>query len=244
MKMTTTTTTTTRAAAGQDQGQDQGQRVVAAVRADSLSTLLSQAVRSGDKTLLERCLAVGQVKVVDTTVRRLLPGDAAALLREVVGRLVARPARGAQLIRWTRAVLVHHAGYLMAAPGARSALTQLYRAIDARLASHRSLASLQGRLELVSTVVLARGGSTGVGSMKSMGAGAGAGGKEGFGFGGGGGQQPAVVVDEGEVRARGAAEALLQQEMMMVGDGESEDEMMEEDGWGESDDDDDDDDDE
>lgn len=109
--------------------------------------------RAGDRALLERCLSVGQKRVVTNTVRRLLPADAAAFLRAAVARLVSRPQRGRQLTTWVRAVLSHHASYLMAAPGAQAPLATLYRAIDARAASFRGLLSLQGRLELVTAAV-------------------------------------------------------------------------------------------
>ncbi|KAI8470283.1 MAG: hypothetical protein J3K34DRAFT_521515 [Monoraphidium minutum] len=119
------------------------------VKADSLAVLLQQALRSGDRGLLERCLGLSDARVVRNSVRRLVPMDAAALLRACVERLQSRPARGQQLAGWIRAVLLHHTAYLMAAPGAQPVLTSLYQTIEARLSMQRAVVSLAGRLDLL-----------------------------------------------------------------------------------------------
>jgi U3 small nucleolar RNA-associated protein 5 len=124
------------------------------LKADSLSVLLTQALRSSDRALLEQCLAVGNERVIANTVRRLLPLDAALLLRAAVERLQSRPSRGQQLAAWIQAVLLHHTAYLMAAPGAAPVMSALYQTIEARLAVQRQLLGLTGRLELL----LAQGG--------------------------------------------------------------------------------------
>ena len=53
----------------------------------ALHTIWMQALRSEDRALLERCLAVGAPQVIANTVARLQPPDAAALLRAGVARL-------------------------------------------------------------------------------------------------------------------------------------------------------------
>ncbi|KAF6255059.1 quinon protein alcohol dehydrogenase-like superfamily [Scenedesmus sp. NREL 46B-D3] len=119
------------------------------VKADSLSVLLSQALRSGDRALLEQCLGVANERVIANSVKRLVPLDAALLLRAAVERLQTRPARGQQMSAWIHAVLLHHTAYLMAAPGAAPVMSSLYSIIEARLAVQRQLLSLAGRLELL-----------------------------------------------------------------------------------------------
>jgi U3 small nucleolar RNA-associated protein 5 len=119
------------------------------LKADSLAVLLSQALRSSDKALLERCLAVGRERVVVNTVKRLVPMDAALLLRAAVERLQSKPKRGAQLAAWIQAVLLHHTAYLMAAPAAAPLMSSLYQIIEARLSTQRQLLSLTGRLDLL-----------------------------------------------------------------------------------------------
>ncbi len=99
----------------------------APIKADSLYVLLTQALRSGDRTLMERCLHVSNDRVISNSVARLVPMDAAALLRALVERLGSKPSRGQQLAAWVRAVLLHHTAYLMAAPGVQPIMTALYQ---------------------------------------------------------------------------------------------------------------------
>jgi U3 small nucleolar RNA-associated protein 5 len=119
------------------------------LKADSLAVLLSQALQSGDKVLLERCLAVRNDTVITKTVKRLAPTDATLFLRVAVQRLQSAPARGEQLATWIRAVLLHHTAYLSGVAGAQGTLGYLYQLIEARLASYQPLLALSGRLDLV-----------------------------------------------------------------------------------------------
>ncbi|GFR42926.1 hypothetical protein Agub_g3822 [Astrephomene gubernaculifera] len=118
-------------------------------KADSLSVLLTQAIRSNDRALLERCLATSSPSLVANTVARIMPMDAALFLKAAVDRLVSRPSRASQLVAWIRAVLHHHTAYLMSAPGVQPSLTSLFQAIDARVKLHDPLLRLHGRLGLV-----------------------------------------------------------------------------------------------
>jgi U3 small nucleolar RNA-associated protein 5 len=62
------------AAAGDDAaGGQQAALPAGPLKADSLAVLLSQALRSSDRALLERCLSVGREAVIKNTVRRLVP---------------------------------------------------------------------------------------------------------------------------------------------------------------------------
>lgn len=119
------------------------------LKADSLAVLLSQALRSSDRALLERCLSVGRERVIVSSVKRLVPMDAALLLKAAVERLQTKPSRGQQLASWIQAVLLHHTAYLMSAPAAAPLMSSLYQIIEARLAMQRQLLSLSGRLELL-----------------------------------------------------------------------------------------------
>lgn len=117
--------------------------------ADSLAVLLSQALSSRDNGMLERVLSVGDDRVLARTVQRLRPEDAVQFLGVAVGKLNLRPQRGTQLSRWIRAVLLGHAAHLMSAPSARPILSSLYQTIEARLALHRPMLALAGRLDLL-----------------------------------------------------------------------------------------------
>jgi len=138
------------------------------LKADSLAVLLSQALRSSDRALLERCLSVGRERVIVNSVRRLVPMDAALLLKAAVERLQTKPSRGQQLAAWIQAVLLHHTAYLMSAPAAAPLMSSLWQIIEARLSMQRQLLALAGRLELL---LAQRGPDT---TADAAGAGAGA----------------------------------------------------------------------
>lgn len=118
-------------------------------KADSLAVLLTQALRAGDKSLLEHCLSASNPRVINNTVARLVPLDAAAFLRTAVDRLLSKPARAVQLAPWIKAVLHHHTAYIMTSPGAQAPLTALYQAIDGRVSLYAQLLRLHGRLGLI-----------------------------------------------------------------------------------------------
>lgn len=147
-------------ASGQDDAAAAAPLPAGSQKADSLVVLLTQALRSNDRALLERCIATSNDRIITNTVRRLLPIDAAAFLRAAVERLQSKPSRGAQLATWIRAVLLHHTAYLMAAPGVQPSLAGLYQTIEARLQMHRNLLSLSGRLDLLLSQA-SRGGADG-----------------------------------------------------------------------------------
>lgn len=131
------------------------------LKADSLAVLLSQALQSGDKVLLERCLDVRNEDIITKTVRRLAPADAAAFLQAAVQRLQSAPTRGDQLATWIRAVLLYHTAYLSGVSGSKGTLGYLYQLIETRLASYQPLLALSGRLDLVLANAKRAAGGTG-----------------------------------------------------------------------------------
>lgn len=118
-------------------------------KADSLAVLLTQALRSNDRSLLEKCLATSNTKIIANTVRRLLPVDAALFLRAAVDRVLSKPARAVQLAPWIKAIMLYHTGYMMTAPGVQAPLTALYQAIDSRVGLYPQLLKVYGRLSLI-----------------------------------------------------------------------------------------------
>eukprot|EP00897_Mesotaenium_endlicherianum_P010378 jgi/Mesen1/9369/ME000610S08692 len=65
--------------------------------------------------------------VIGNSVRRLRAGDALKLLAAAVAKMQSRPSRGVALVPWMRAVLLHHAAYLMSAPSGHPLLASLYQ---------------------------------------------------------------------------------------------------------------------
>lgn len=76
-----------------------------------------QALRSEDRSLLERCLNISNRRIIENTVRRLATVDCALFLRAAVQRLQSVPGRGQELHHWIQALLLQHTAYLMSAPG-------------------------------------------------------------------------------------------------------------------------------
>lgn len=119
------------------------------VQANSLAVLLTQALRSEDRQLLERCLSVGDTAVITNSVQRLQPPDATAFLQAAVAIMARKPQRAQQLMPWMQALVVAHAAFFIASPAARRVLLAMHAAIDARCVHKDGLEALAGRMELV-----------------------------------------------------------------------------------------------
>lgn len=116
----------------------------------SLTTVLTQALVSDDESLLESVLQHGKDKgLVDTTVSRLPVAQVLPFLVKITNRMAAKPARGIDLLPWVKALLINHTGYLLTVPALVPALEGLYTMLDVRLATHKKLVRLSGRLDLL-----------------------------------------------------------------------------------------------
>jgi U3 small nucleolar RNA-associated protein 5 len=118
-------------------------------KADSLATLFAQALAAEDRSLIERCLSVGDAGVVSNTVARLPPSSVASLLRAALDRMRSRPARGEHIARWMRAAMLHHSSYIAGSATARTAVLELQQTVEAHQALQRPLQQLLGRLDLL-----------------------------------------------------------------------------------------------
>ncbi|TKY86827.1 hypothetical protein EX895_004468 [Sporisorium graminicola] len=133
----------------------------------SLASSLSQALHSGDASLLTSCLNHNDAILIRNTVRKISGPLAVKLLEECVNRLngvgghhVSKGSMGSQkargLMEWVRATLLNHMGYLMSLPNLVNRLSGLHATLTTRLATHERLLSLNGRLELVLSQIEAR----------------------------------------------------------------------------------------
>ncbi|KAJ3092808.1 WD repeat-containing protein 43 [Quaeritorhiza haematococci] len=127
--------------------------------AGTLHTMLSQAIKSGDKQLLERCLGVRNPKIILATARRLPATQAPLLLEQLLIRLQTRPNRAAALIEWMRAVVMVHSTYLMTVPGLVKQLGTLYQTLESRVSTFQKLLRISGRLDLVTSQIALRQGA-------------------------------------------------------------------------------------
>lgn len=116
---------------------------------DSLVTLIEQALQSGDDSLLEQCLSVDDIRVVEATVRGLSTSKIIAFMKKLMGKFEKRPSRGALLTQWLASTLTFHISYLMSVPNLTGELAGLSQMLEARLSTYQRLASLSGRLELL-----------------------------------------------------------------------------------------------
>lgn len=123
--------------------------VASAPVADSLIVPLTQALRSGDNFLLEKCLSVTNIKVIKKSVFSMNPGDALDFLRDLVYKLKSSPSRAMSILPWIRAVLLHHASYIMSEEASLIVLNTLYQMIDSRVSVFRPILQLSGRLDLI-----------------------------------------------------------------------------------------------
>ncbi|KAJ3206194.1 WD repeat-containing protein 43 [Dinochytrium kinnereticum] len=133
-----------------------GVRALRKPTATSLHSMLSQAVHSADRQLLETTLTVNDSRIILSTVRRLQPSLVVPLLDMLVGRLQAKPNRAAALIEWVRAIIVAHAAFLMTDPALVRHLGALYQTLDSRVGTFQKLVKLSGRLDLVMSQIALR----------------------------------------------------------------------------------------
>lgn len=116
--------------------------------AESLATLLEQALHSLDDGLLEDCLAVSDPQVVGATIDRLTPGRVLPFLARLSDKVERSPGRATSLCVWMRAIMMRHASYLMSVPNLNVKLSGLYNILEGRTTVLPKLLSLSGRLEL------------------------------------------------------------------------------------------------
>ncbi|KAJ3381413.1 WD repeat-containing protein 43 [Entophlyctis sp. JEL0112] len=140
--------------------------------ATSLYALLSQAIQSGDKQLLEQCLQVSDPVVITASVKRLPAAHVVPLVEMLVRRMQIRPSRAARLVEWIRAVVLCHAAFLMTSlllipttpdpnthtqnPSLSQHLGSLHAALTSRVDTFAKLLKLSGRLDLVSSQIALR----------------------------------------------------------------------------------------
>lgn len=115
----------------------------------SLGTVLTQALKTNDVSLLESCLQTSDVNTIRATIQRLDSPLAGTLLRKLAERLHRRPGRAGSLMIWVQWTLVTHGGYLATQRDLVKKLAELNRVIDTRSKGLQSLLSLKGKLDML-----------------------------------------------------------------------------------------------
>ena len=134
----------------------------------SLTTVLTQALKTDDSQLLESCLLTSNSKAILPTIRRLDSTYAVTLIEKLAERIARRPGRAATLGVWVRWTIVAHGGYLLSLPNLMMTLAGLHSILATRAGALPKLLQLQGRLDMLNAQLelrnsLRRGvGETGV----------------------------------------------------------------------------------
>jgi U3 small nucleolar RNA-associated protein 5 len=115
----------------------------------SLGTVLTQALKTNDVSLLESCLHTHDVNTIRATIQRLESPLAGTLLQKLADRLHRRPGRAGSLMVWVQWTLVSHGGYLATQPDLIKKLAELNKVIDQRAKGLQSLLSLKGKLDML-----------------------------------------------------------------------------------------------
>jgi len=126
----------------------------------SLSTVLTQALRTGDSEMLESCFHVGDLDIVRTTIQRLDSALAASLLQKLSERLAARPGRYGHLLIWVQWSCIAHGGVIAGNPAIAKRISSLFKIMEQRSSTLPSLLLLKGKLDMLDAQLTLRQSST------------------------------------------------------------------------------------
>lgn len=127
-----------------------GSRSLAAPSTTSLGTVLTQALKTNDKDLLESCFQVTDLPSIRSTIQRLQTQHATALLQRLAERIHKRPGRTSNLMVWVQWTLVTHGGYFSTQPETMRKLKSLAQVVRERASGLQPLLHLKGKLDLLS----------------------------------------------------------------------------------------------
>ncbi|KAK2054157.1 NUC189-domain-containing protein [Colletotrichum caudatum] len=124
----------------------------------SLSTVLTQALKTEDTDLLESCLQVTHLETIQQTIERLDSSLAGILLTKLAARFHRRPGRAGSIMTWVKWTLVAHGGALAVQPKVLERLVSLQKVLNERSRGLPSLLSLKGKLDMLEAQMQLRNG--------------------------------------------------------------------------------------
>ncbi|KAK1470667.1 hypothetical protein CCUS01_00782 [Colletotrichum cuscutae] len=130
------------------------------VSLSSLSTVLTQALKTDDTDLLENCLQTSQPEGIKQTIERLDSSLAGVLLTKLTARFHRRPGRAGSLMDWVKWTLIVHGGALAVQPKALERLVALQKVLSERSRGLPSLLALKGKLDMLHAQMELRNGRT------------------------------------------------------------------------------------
>jgi len=116
----------------------------------TLSTALTQALKTNDKERLEKCLSITDLPSIRASIQRLQPHNAVTLLQRLSERIHRRPGRTGNLMAWVQWTLVTHGGYFSTQPKIMKGLRSLAQVVRMRASGLQPLLHLKGKLDLLS----------------------------------------------------------------------------------------------
>eukprot|EP00455_Lapot_gusevi_P034477 TRINITY_DN37_c0_g1_i1.p1 TRINITY_DN37_c0_g1~~TRINITY_DN37_c0_g1_i1.p1 ORF type:complete len:395 (+),score=96.03 TRINITY_DN37_c0_g1_i1:46-1230(+) len=131
-------------------------QVRGAPRAESLQSVLVQALHTNDSNLLEYCLSNRNLQTITTTIDRLPTPFIIPFLTKVIDRFQSNPHRAWGLLVWIKQILSRHTAYLTSVPDLMQRLDTLYQSINGRLSVFKKLLKLSGRLDLLLSQIAIR----------------------------------------------------------------------------------------
>uniref|UniRef100_A0A3P9H9M1 WD repeat domain 43 n=1 Tax=Oryzias latipes TaxID=8090 RepID=A0A3P9H9M1_ORYLA len=129
------------------------EKVKASLQTDNYAVLLVQGLESNDADILNKVLQTRKEMVIKKTVARLPLSAVLPLVKELTNRLQGHPFAGILMVRWLKAVLMHHTSYLASLPDLVTELGVLYHMIESRVKMFHKLTKLHGKLYLLMTHV-------------------------------------------------------------------------------------------
>ncbi|XP_061553167.1 WD repeat-containing protein 43 [Phycodurus eques] len=123
------------------------------LQTDNFAVLLVQGLESSDCSILNKVFQTRKEMIIKKTVARLPLPAVLPLVEEITKRLQGHPFTAVLMVRWLKAVLMHHTSYLSSLPDLVSQLGVLYHMIESRVKMFHKLTKLHGKLYLLITQV-------------------------------------------------------------------------------------------
>ncbi|CAG7565172.1 Dip2/Utp12 family-domain-containing protein [Fusarium flagelliforme] len=115
----------------------------------SLTTVLTQALRTDDTDLLESCFHTPDRDTIRNTIERLDSSLAGLLLIKLAARLHRRPGRAESLMHWIQWTLIAHGGVIASQPKVIHSLSSLQKVVSERAKGLNSILALKGKLDML-----------------------------------------------------------------------------------------------
>ena len=115
----------------------------------SLSTVLTQSLRTNDQNLLESCFHTTDLSTIRLTIQRLDSSLAGMLIQKLAERLSSRPGRYGHLLVWVQWTCIAHGGAIAGRPDIASKIKTLYKVLNERSRSLDTLLLLKGKLDML-----------------------------------------------------------------------------------------------